>query len=109
MLSLWASSRRDRAAIVERNGYYSFVVSSLRPGLEGQSKRQKNSSISANDVVPLWKEILCKGLSELVPNAELSPAQLDVLLGNPRDAQHGLICKKCFNLYSRCNRDLQDI
>ena len=65
--------------------------------------------MSANDVVPLWKEILYKRLLELVPDAELSPAQLEILLGSPKDAQHALICKKCFNVYTRCNRDLQSL
>ena len=62
--------------------------------------------VSANDVLPLWKEMLYKRLSELVPDAELSPEQLKILLGSSKDARHGLICKKCFNAYTRSNRDL---
>ena len=62
--------------------------------------------VSASTVLPLWKEILDKKLCELDPHVHLPTAQLEVLLGRPRDAQHGLICKKCFNAYSKCSEIL---
>ena len=52
----------------------------------------------ANDVFPLWTEILHKELL----NADLSPAaQFGNILESQshRDAGHALICKKCFNMH----------
>ena len=79
----------------------------LACGLDLKNRaKDRRILVSANDVVPLWKEILLEKVSELGLCAEISPAQLEILLGKPRDSQHGLICRKCFNTYTRCNKDL---
>lgn len=83
------------------------MLSCLACGLDLKDKvKDRRVLVTSKDVLPLWKDLLLQKLSQFDPNTELLSTQLDVLLGTPNDAGHGLICKKCFTTYTRCNKDL---
>ena len=57
--------------------------------------------VKYTELIPLWEEILRIKLYELHPDATLSEPILQTKLGSPKDANHGLLCKKCHNSYTR--------
>ena len=84
--------------------------SCLTCGIDLRDKvKDRTVLVSAKDVVPLWKDILQKKLTELNPDAELSPSQIDAILESAKVEKHGLICKKCFNAYSRLHKELSTL
>ena len=80
-------SRKNAASIVTER-----TLSRLACGIDLKDRvRDMRVLVTANNMLPLWKEILTKKLSEFHPNTEKSSTELDVLLGSPNDAGHGLI------------------
>ena len=61
--------------------------------------------VKYTELIPLWEEILRIKLYELHPDATLSEPTLQTILGSPKDANHGLLSKKCHNSYTRYYKD----
>ena len=61
--------------------------------------------MSAEDVVPIWKNTLQKKFLEIA-DVELTQSQIDALLGSAKSPGHGIICIKCVNKYRRLKREI---
>ena len=69
------------------------------------NSKDRRVLIKATDLVPLWEEILQIKLYELDPDAAVSRSTLLSSLGSAKDLNHGMMCKKCFNSYTRYHQD----
>ena len=69
------------------------------------NSKDRRVLIKATNLIPLWEEILQIKLYELDPDAVVSRSTLLSILGSANDPNHGMVCKKCFNSYTRYHQD----
>lgn len=64
--------------------------------------------MTARDIVPLWEDILRKSLSKIDTGAKITASDLETLLGS-KEKDHGIVCKKCFNAYTKLHKTLSEV